>query len=717
MIFLAKAACAPVLDGLMRNSFFFVFVCATLAVGCDPSDAAIVVEEGGGMIRVDWPISSEESGTARFSLDETKPLIQSFSVAGKEIAAMLNPFTLLTVGERDLKNPAGWVAFFDDPSKRPNETFLMTIGKRSAKLTQLPSRTTIRLAEVSAGPFKGALQVTFFDRSPLIQLESIVSTTQDGRAILYDTGLTSAEPGFRAMAWKEPLGTPRRAPLDGNAAAMPLAVSGRALAAESVNGSLAIFPAPHQFFFPLDEAYNLKFVWHGKNYRGKAGDWGFGIRQSPEGDKRHVPWFNAPPNTEQRLGAFYLISSKTAESALEAVSSFTRGDHFKPLPDYKTFTSHFHVEHTQEFMRKQEEQKTDKVPQGLEVPGFVNTFKARGVDVAHMAEFHYEDGSRIPDFLRLKKLKTLHEECARLSDAELLVLPGEEPNVQLGGHWISLFPKPVNWTLARRPGQPFVEEVAGLGKCYHVGSQADVLKFMEEEQGLMWTAHPRIKASRGFPDVYKDRDFFLSDRFLGAAWKSMPADLSLPRLGTRVFELQDDMSNWGVKKHTPGEVDTFRMEPDFETYAHMNINYLKLKTLPRFADGWQPVLDALRGGKFFTSTGEVLIPKFSVGGKESGETLDVTKTESTTLSVNLEWTFPMAFAEIVSGDGENVFRQRIDLSGTESFGKQTLEIPLKLKNRAWVRFEAWDVAINGAYTQNVWLEGGKPPDKIAVESR
>ena len=33
---------------------------------------------------------------------------------------------------------------------------------------------------------------------------------------------------------------------------------------------------------------------------------------------------------------------------------------------------------------------------------------------------------------------------------------------------------------------------------------------MEEEDGLMWTAHPRIKGSTGYPDNYKIEDFYKS---------------------------------------------------------------------------------------------------------------------------------------------------------------------------------------------------------------
>jgi hypothetical protein len=237
-----------------------------------------------------------------------------------------------------------------------------------------------------------------------------------------------------------------------------------------------------------------------------------------------------------------------------------------------------------------------------------------------------------------------------------------------------------------------------------VGSPSDVLRLFEAERGLMWTAHPRIKSSFGFPDRYKDTEFFRSDRFLGAAWKAMPADLSRPTLGWRVLDLLDDMSNWGAKKFILGEVDTFRMEPDFETYGHMNINYLRLARLPRFADGWQPVLDALRAGAFFTTTGEVLIPRFTIGGRASGQTLERTGNAKAVLEAALEWTFPLAFAEIVSGDGHDVFRQRIDLTDTESFGTRRLRLPLDLNGRTWARFEVWDIAANGAFTPPVWIK-------------
>src|SRR5262249_2453671 len=184
----------------------------------------------------------------------------------------------------------------------------------------------------------------------------------------------------------------------------------------------------------------------------------------------------------------------------------------------------------------QRQQQTDRVPEGLEEPAFVKTFKAHGVDIVHLAEFHI---AHTPEVVadRLPMLKTLHTECQRLSDRHFLLLPGEEPNVHLGGHWISLFPKPVYWVLHPKPNTPFEQKVEGYGDVYSVHNSRDVLRMMEKEHGLMWTAHPRIKSSYGFPDRYREKDFYLSDRFLGGAWKAMSADLSPPRARTRARAL------------------------------------------------------------------------------------------------------------------------------------------------------------------------------------
>jgi hypothetical protein len=422
---------------------------------------------------------------------------------------------------------------------------------------------------------------------------------------------------------------------------------------------------------------------------------GIGIRQDLMGDRRWVPWFNAPPNTEHRLNFFCLLSTSTDGNVLADVKQFTHNDSYRALPGFYTMASHFHTEHIDDVLTHK------PIP---EVPGFVKALRNAGVNIMHLGEFHLAGNPRDLGPRRLTEFKTMFKECERLSGGNFLMLPGEEPNSHFGGHWMNIFPKPVYWIMSREERQPFVEEDPEYGKVYRVGNKGDMLKLLEVEKGLAWTAHARTKGSTGFPDQYKDEFFFSSDQFLGAAWKAMPADLSQPRLGKRVLDLMDDMANWGHKKYVLGEADVFKIEPDYELYAHLNINYLELDRLPRFEEGWQAVLDALRNGKFFVSTGEVLLPRFDVNGKKSGETAKTDKNGKAKISLEIDWTFPLNFAEIISGDGNKVYREKINLNGTKAFETQLFEFNTNLENRKWVRVEVWDAAANGAFTQCVWIE-------------
>jgi hypothetical protein len=675
-------------------------------------DSGIVVRpKDANTLQVTWPTSKGIQGEMLVDLRPGEPVIHSLSLKEgrqpwKVLATRLDPVTSLTIGQRDKKafeESFRGMVFFENPRQKPYETHPVQLTQKKIRVSGEGARTTVSVGDVSAGSFSGNLQFTFYRNSPLVHAEAVMSTREELRAILYDAGLSSQLPDWNNLVWLDALGNPQQMKVQTNLAARPLAVKFRAVAGENENGSIVVFPAPHQYFYPLDFADNFQFTWIGSGYSKMPPGFGFGIRQPPEGDKRWVPWFDAPANQQHHLGVFYLLSAGDGEQALAEVSRYTHGDRFKELPGHRTFSSHYHVEHTVDFLNRQKEQKTDSIPRGLESPGFVSKFKDTGVEIVHLGEFHHgwTPGQKTPD--RLKMLKVMHEECARLSDDEFLLLPGEEPNVHLGGHWMSFFPRPVYWVLNRSADEPFEEMIEGYGKVYHVGSSQDVLNLMEKENGLMWTAHARIKSSIKFPDGYRDQPFYKSDHFLGAAWKAMPANLSRPTLGWRVLDLLDDMNQWGQKKQILGEVDVFEVHPDYELYASMNINYLRLERIPKFEEGWQPVLDALRGGEFFTTTGEILIPKFTIAGKQSGETVS-SKSDQAVLEAQLQWTFPLAFAEIISGDGHSIRRERVDLTDTESYGTRKLRVPVDLKNQKWVRFEVWDIAANGAFTQPVWLE-------------
>lgn len=669
------------------------------------TDSAVHITVLPETVIVEWP--SDAAGrlaSATFCLTNGRPLIASLALAAggdarpQVIARDLEPFTAITVGSRDLATPAGWMLFFDKVNTRPSQRYAAKLSLSSAVATAQGNRGSLELGALTAGPFAGKLVFTFYAGSPLIQAEVVVSTTNDACAIVYDAGLVAPAGSVKRFTWIEPGGNLEKSCGPGAPAVSRRARFRTVLAETAEQGTVAVFPPPHRFFYPLDFAENFGFNWCGQNYKSAPGGDGWGVCQPPEGDRRWVPWVNAPPNTMQRFGAFYLLGRGDSAATLAAVKAFTHDDHFVPVPGCKTFTSHYHLEHTLTLLKAQKAAGSTNLPANQVLPGFVRAFREAGVDIVHLAEFHQGNTPKLTEAPRLLNLRTLHAECARLSNDKFLLLPGEEPNVHLGGHWISLFPKPVLWVLNRPGKTPFAQTNAAGEIIYHVGNAADVLELMEREQGLMWTAHARIKGSFGYPDNYRAQAFFRSPQFLGAAWKAMPADYSRDTLGWRVLDTLDDMNNWGADKQAIGEVDVFKVEPDYELYGHMNINYVELSPMPKFADGWSALLAALRAGKFFTTTGEILLTDFSATKTSAGQVPSV--------RAHLSWTFPLSHAEVVGGDGQKIYRQRIDLSQTRAYGQLDLvpKLPAEFAACHWLRLEVWDVAADGAFTQPVHLD-------------
>ena len=691
----------------MKKILFLVWITALTASAQIPVDLTklaknsptTVVQQGDELV-LSWPATGSQTGRLVVSLATNKPLFShvQLSKGGRfsELATALNPAFVLTVGKRDLVSQNGWNIFFDKTNKLPSKAYAVELIGRQASVTTVGSRTVLRIGEAQAATFKGAIEITVYQGSPLFNVAAVMATQVDSTAILYDAGLVGKKPGWTTLSWSDTDNKMQQIPADLTQPNKAQAVKYRTIIGSNASGSLAVFPAPHQYFYPLDEAFNLDFTWFGTNYRSLLPDFGIGIRQDLMGDKRWVPWVNAPPGTQQRLNFFCLLSTGQPAAALAEVKKFTHNDKYPRVAGHKTMSSHFHNEFVMKVIRAGK-----PVPDN---PNFLGVFKNAGVDIVHLAEFHYTAHPKGPDSLRLAELASLHDMCKRWSNREFLLLPGEEPNEFLGGHWLSFFPKPVNWIMARKPDAPFVTNDPTYGKVYRVGNKDDMLKLLVAENGLAWTAHARTKGSTGYPDKYKDEAFYKSDHFFGAAWKNIPADLSEPRLSRRVLDLMDDMANWGYKKHVIAEADIFTMEPQNETYAHLNVNYLQMDKLPDYKQGWQPVLNAMKRGKFFVTTGEIMLPAFTVNGKGAGETLTLPTDGKATVSLDMNWTFPLTFAEIISGDGRQVFRERVDLTSTLPFGKKQYRFSTNLKNRTWVRVEVWDAAVNGAFTQQVWLQ-------------
>lgn len=648
---------------------------------------AVQVSTRAQLLEMSWPAGDSLKGKIVFDLTADQPLFKTISLGLQQVASGLDPAFMLTVGQRDLVSQNGWNIFFDKVPNKPHQSYPFTYKKTTVAVRTEGSRTIVSIGPIAAAHFTGMLEVTCYNGSPLLNIAAVVSTPDTAQAIVFDAGLVSSKPDWQKVSWMNTGDSLQQTSIHAADTTHHLAVKYRAIAANTQQGTFLVFPPPHQYFYPLDEAFNLQFTWYNAH--------GIGIRQELQGDKRFVPWFNAPPGTKQRLNFFCLLSQDKDSQAFTALQQFTHQDRYVQLPGFKTMSSHFHNEYVMK-----------EIMAGHPIPAqpeFVKVFKDLGLDIVHLAEFHYTADPKGPDEKRLQQLKALHDLCEKQSDNKFLLLPGEEPNEFFGGHWLSFFPKPVYWVMSRQTGQPYAEEKPGYGKVYHIGNKAEMLQLLKDEKGLAWTAHPRTKGSVNTPDSYRHEPFFLSDRFMGAAWKAMPADLSQPFLGKRVLDLMNDMNNWGVKKTVICEADLFTVTQHNEMYAHMNVNYLMLDTLPAYKDGWQPVLDAMQHGRFFVSTGEVLIPSLRINGHKSGDSLQLPANGMATIDMQLQWTFPLNYIEIISGDGNKVYREKISQAETKAFGDKTFQFKSKLAGRKWVRIEAWDVAANGAFSQTFWL--------------
>jgi hypothetical protein len=250
---------------------------------------------------------------------------------------------------------------------------------------------------------------------------------------------------------------------------------------------------------------------------------------------------------------------------------------------------------------------------------------------------------------------------------------------------------------------PFTENDPTYGKVYHTGNAEAMQQLLDAEGGYWYHAHPRTKSTAGFPDATWSTKYLKSDRYLGVAFKpGMGQDNSEATMcAWRCFDAVDTMNNMNAgtgigPKLVIADIDTYRKSPEDDTYANFPVNYLKLDTVPGPDQDWSPVLKAMRDGNFFVTTGEILIKNHAVTGTGSKRTF----------TADVEWTFPMAFMEIVTGDGKTVSKQVISATDMQAFGTRKLSIPFDATGKKWVRFSMWDVAGNGGFTQPQWLTSG-----------
>jgi hypothetical protein len=402
------------------------------------------------------------------------------------------------------------------------------------------------------------------------------------------------------------------------------------------------------------------------------------------------------------MAVYYYLNAGDDHSTRESVLAYTHNDVFKPVPGYKVMTGHFHTDFN--------EQLRDRKTLDYQPP-WVAVFRALGVNILYLADFHDDSHPSDPGPIRFAEQKVYFEGSQRVSDKDFLVIPAEEPDAYIGGHWYLMTPKPVYYTHTLGPhepkagpstgnsrpeGQPFEEDLPEYGHVYHLGSAEDILNFVNKENAIMWTTHPETKNTEGYPRAYKDKPFFLSDRFIGASWESLPVDLSeKEECEVRCFGVEDDMSNWAPKaKFMITEGDTYTKWPDDETYPQLAVNYLKLDKVPMYNESWSPVLEAIRRGDLYGTNGEVLFHNWGVQGSGA----------NSVYTASIEYTFPLEFADLVWGDGTRTEHKFIDLRDTMPFGTKEFKIPFDATGKKWIRLSVWDSTGSGAWDNPIDLK-------------
>jgi len=619
--------------------------------------------------------------------------------------APLNTAKLENTRDNAIPPPAGVAGQPGLPRKPEEITRASAVYQAgSCEVSSTGARLMVTFPGVALGPFEGRLQYTVFKGSNLIAQEVIAKTEQPSVAYKYEAGLKGlqVQPASR-IVWRDMANTWQGYRFGGapNSGPVTMKASNRLVIAEGAEGSIAAFPPPHNFFWSRETSYNLGYVWYQKT---GASSFSFGVRQpdheadpaetgrGDEDTSQNFALRSARPGTWQHMPVYFYVSAGAGTDAARGALAFTREDKFKAVPGYQVMATHFHSALVGRLRAMHGGDLDVRLPD-------LDVVRAAGINIfAPIDGGGLGFGGGTTD--RLATLADYYEFAKRHSDRDFLIMPNEEGGAGgMGGHNDLLVSKPVFWLQRRAQGQPLVEQHPKYGKVYNIGSPLDMLEMVKAENLLVFMPHPRSKGSTGYPDAIKDTPWFLDEHYrgIGVRW-GMGLDGSEQRLCEyRCQALWDEMNNWVADLATPLKyiqaiTETYQQGPGDDVYANSPVNYVKLDALPAPGD-YTPIIDAMKRGDYFWTSGEVLVPSYSVQGTGAKRTI----------VADVEWTFPLEFVEVVWGDGVKTDRQIIKTADAGAFGKRRFTIPFDAAGKKWVRFAAWDAAGNGAMVQPIKL--------------
>ena len=707
-----------------------------------PTIAEVALRKGGGAwttVATDLtPEYRVVSGWRRMDREAYPELVEIF---GKVSQELLDKYKWDAFWDAPLRIPGGEVAHggatpppdgipgTNQPGlpRKPEEVrrATATFAATGCEVKTDGGRIEVSFPGVQMGIFAGRLQYTVYKGTALIRQEVIAKTDEPSVAYKYDAGVKglALKPGTR-VAWRDTTNTWQDNTLEGPVNENPAAVvsANRLLAAQTGSGAIAVFPPPHSFFWVREIALNLGYTWYRKD---GASSYSIGIRQAEsetdpafgghgaEDTRQNFALYNARPGTWQRMPMYLLVDSGSAETGIDAALAYTRKDHYKPLPGFLVMARHFHASPVSRLLGSG---ALDHVLDDFQLARAtgVNIYEPVGgggiVPTGSQAFGPRQPtaGPRpVPSAETRLKSQAMYYEMAKLqARKDFFVLPTEEifqiagSNEGLGGHNDLLPSHPVYWT-DRTAGQPLVEPHPTYGKVYHLGSPADYVEMAQRENMIFFMPHPNTKGSAGYPAAIKDKPFFRDSVFGGVGFRwGMGLDLSEERLcDYRCMTVFDAMNNWVADDPTPPKfmtaiAETYVNRTGDDFYANSPVTYLRPEGQPT-GENFAPIINSIKKGNFFVTSGEVLIGSYEVRGNGPRRTI----------TADVEWTFPLEFAEVVWGDGQKTDRQIIRLTDQPAFGRHHFELPFDATGRKWVRFAVWDSAGNGAFVQPIKLIG------------
>lgn len=662
---------------------------------------------------VNWHGEDGKSWRAELSVENGTPCIKelSYEVEGQRhiLASGLRPEFRVVTAKRTKKNPQRvkelapgeelsyqWDTYSDDPMSHKENVKESDAVWNTTQLTVSTdgNRTTVSFDGLTLGQFSGGLDINFFDGSNLIRMEAVASTQEDGVAYLYHAGLDGFQvdkifyvtpkrnevfeyPGYQVHTGPE-------------RDRVRIKARNRVVTLRQSQGAISVFPSPHRFFWGAQSENIVGYHYYKRKYDGTMA---IGIRHNKEEEYHNVRWpcYNAKPGTVQRMSVFFLPSAASVWESRAMVQRYTNFDRLRPLPGYKRMLAHAHIAANEAWIRDIRVQRPwEKYTRNMDADIFVPCdFWAESM-VA-------ERDNREPRLREVERYQAMARYC---SSEDYLVVPAEELCDPSNLHTlirfhVMFFPsKPILYSRWREDDQEFAEHLPDGRIYYHLKSAEDFIEMCRRENAFVLMPHPDTKANDGLPYACKDEDWFKDERWFGIGCRQLPADNSVPTMiSGRTERVWNDINNWSDRpRYMMSELDNYSKveegEEDWDPYAMMNCTYVQLDHLPG-PDNWEDLVNALREGRHFYCTGEILLHNSEL--------------KDGSAACTFSWTFPLSYIELVYSDGEKVTSVKKSMTDSVPYGQQTVHFDFP-KGMKWARVAAVDIAGNSCFGMPVFLQ-------------